>query len=212
MFITEEQLKARLQSPNNVLNIVKKITPEKLTPLAISIPTAIHPTIPNNLPDENNRQRAARIARDSISQHAVHGEYTVNPNISNDVVRATIGSLSSQAGVSSQSIQKEFGVTRNQVTGARNSKKKTIAERIARGKDRVSELAIDRLMETLGLLTSDTLVEEKPKDLASIAASLAKVASSMGRDGSEDKKGSGVNITVYAPSPRELNSYSVIDV
>ena len=125
MFISEDQMKARLNSPNNILNIIKPLTPSKLSPGQLNDPTQINPPITDNLPDESNRQRAARLARNEIDQNQIHGEYTVNPNIDNDILRSTVGILAS-TGATSQQIQKEFGLTKNQVVGAGRNLKNLI--------------------------------------------------------------------------------------
>jgi len=211
MFISKEQLEKRLNSSFNVLNIIKP-SDAPLSPGEVSVPAQIHPPIPENLPEENNKQRAARLARFSIDHHESHGEYTVNPNIDNDIVRTTIGLLAVDGSTTSQQIQKEFGLTKNQIIGAKNSKKRSIQEKLQRGRDKVSELAIDKLMDTLGLLDPGTLLDAKPKDLANVAASLSKVVSSM-RNIEQDKDNDAkVNVVIYAPERKDINSYSVIDV
>jgi len=207
MFISEEQLKKRLESSLNVCNIITNKQPDEQPDNFTGQP---NPPVKENLPGETSQQRAARIARTSIKQDEKHGEYTANPNIGNDIVRSTIGILSA-TGASSQSIQKEFGVTRNQITGARKSKKLNIAKRIEHGKDRVSELALDRLLDTLGLLTTEKIACEKTKDQALIATNLAKVVSSMTKR-TEEKEGTKVSLTVISPGLRDMSSFTTIDV
>lgn len=213
MFITEQQLRERLSSKNNIVNIISSRT-NKVTPDNLNVPDQIHPPVSNNLPEENNRQRAARIARHNIVAAATHGEYTVNPNINNDIVRATVGILSASNSATNKELQNEFGMTRNQITGARKSKKLSLASKIERGKDRVSELAIDKLMHTLGLLTEEKISEcEKPKDIADIAVSMSKIVASMSSSKADKKDAAAsVQLTVYAPSMREVSSYTVVDV
>lgn len=211
MFITKEQLEKRLNSSRNVLNIIRPAD-NPLTPGDISVPDQKTVPVEENLPNETDKQRAARHARFHIDRYEKHEEYTVNPNIGNDILRSTIGILAEDPLVSSQQIQKEFGLTKNQIIGAKNSKKKSIQDRIERGRNRVSELAIDRLMETLGLLDPSLICDEKPKDIAAIAAHLAKVASSMRNENKDLNEGAKANIVIYAPQSRTIDNFSVIDV
>lgn len=240
MFITQEQMEKRLKSPNNVVNVINSISNssksiESLESIensefannsedsenleivkkntTISNPT-IKGKIQDNtnivqeqLPNETNSQRAARNARNNINYEESHGEYTVNPSIQNDIMRATIASLSLN-GESSQEIQKEFGVTKNQIIGARDSKK--IQKRIENNRNRVSELALDKLMSTLGLLDTEEIASAKPEIQSRIASNLAKIVSSMERR--ENKEGNKISLTVVAPMQRNLDSYTTIDV
>jgi hypothetical protein len=236
MFITQDELNARLNSERNIINILRgdknvsnPSAPEAHIPQKAPILTpepprikihnytpsaSVDPLTKENLPNESDRQRAARNARNSINQETKHSEYTVNPNIKNDVFRATSGILSASDSATNKEIQKEFGVTRNQITGAEKSKKKSLAEKIQRGRDKVSELALDRLMCTLGLLTDEKLsVMDNPKDIANVAASLAKVAGSMDSRSRDTSNGDArISLNINTPSPRALSEYQVIDV
>lgn len=211
MYISQEQLDKRLNSNNNLLNVLKeKVTPTDYSHIKIApIPSLNPPPVNSNLPNENDKQRAARIARHHIDHSKLHGEYTVNPNISNDIVRSTIGILA-ETGTSSKAIQTEFAVTKNQIIGAKKSKR--LKKQIEQGKDKVSELAIDRLMATLGLLTPDKMLNEKPKDLSIIAANISSVVARMKPPEEKKDTHNGVTIQVLAPQIRDVSSYPVIEV
>ena len=211
MYITIEQMKQRLDSPKNIINVIRPLRQEKLTPDELGVPDQKTIPVASNLPDENNRQRAARQARFNIEQHERHGEYTVNPNIGNDTVRSTVGLLSLN-GASSQSIQKEFGVTRNQVTSARKSKKLGLSEKLELVKDRVSELALDRLMVTLGLIDDTDIAPMKPLEKSRFASDMAKVISSISGSKNDAINKQGINLTVVTPQIRSMEQFSVIDV
>lgn len=210
MFITKEQLEKRLSSPNNVINIIEKSNPKSLSPADSSVPDQEHPVIENNLPGESNKQRAARVARTNIDQYEKHGEYQVNPNIDNDIVRATIGALAATGSASIKEISEEFGVTENQIKGARDSKNEDIKKRIETAKNKVSEIALDRLMLSLGLMTPEVLTNTKPKDLSVVMANLSSVVSRMKSE--ESEKAASINLNVYVPETKQLENYSVIDV
>jgi hypothetical protein len=211
MYITVEQMKARLESPNNIINVIRPLQKDHLTADEIGVPEQKTVPVKENLPDESNRARAARTARFNIEQHERHGEYTVNPNIGNDTVRTTIGLLSAN-GASSQSLQKEFGVTRNQVTSARKSKKLGISEKLELVKDRVSELALDRLMVGLGLISEEEIALMKPLEKSRFTTDMAKVVSSISGSKSDAINKQGINLTVVTPQIRSMEQFSVIDV
>lgn len=225
MFITKEQMEARLNSPKNILNVIQKSSPSTLTPDQAHTPdfgTSLIPALSTdklveqnngdkNLPYESNKQRAARLARFNIDYGCKKGEYIVNPNISNDIVRSTIGVLAASKQCSSQEIQKEFGVTKNQIIGAVNSKKLNIKDKIALGKDRVSELALDKLMETLGLLSIAEIAGEKPKDRAMIAEKMSNIFAQMSKTEEKEDK-TKVSLTVISPGIRDISAFTTIDV
>lgn len=209
MFISEEELRKRIGSESNLLNIIRKVPPP-ITPSNLTVPEFDPPLVKENLPEETNRQRAARHARGEIKQETRHGEYVVNPNIDNDILRSTIGILASQT--SSQQVQKEFGLTKNQVTGAKKSKKKSIQDRIESGKNKISELAIDRLMETLGLISTDKLINVSAKDLSTISSNLANVVQKSKEADKMQRAGANVTLSIYAPEVTSSDKYRVIDV
>lgn len=74
---------------------------------------------------------------------------------------------------------------------------------------RIKDSAIDVLMTSLGLLSEECLMREKPKDLAAIAASMSKVVRDLTPQESTNDK---VTLVVYAPQQRSAEDYKTIDI
>ena len=107
-------------------------------------------------------------------------------------------------------VSRELGLTPGQVRTAAHSKKQSVREAVQETKDRVSELALNQLLGTLGLLTPDSMVGEKPKDIANVAASLSKVVSNM--TPKETRDSANIQVVIYAPPQKSEDNYKTLDV
>ena len=76
----------------------------------------------------------------------------------------------------------------------------------------VEEVALTRLMDALGLLTIDSMVGEKPKDISIIAANLSRVHRNLKSDSREAGVGNQVQVNIYAPQQRSIKDYEVLEV
>jgi hypothetical protein len=104
----------------------------------------------------------------------------------------------------------ELGITEQQVRSAKNTQDSELAERIARSVEQVQELALLKTIEVLGLLDSDSIAGEKPRDRAAIAASLSRVYSNVApRSGAGNAN--NVQFVVYAPTIRTEKSFEVVE-
>ena len=74
----------------------------------------------------------------------------------------------------------------------------------------VQELALTRLMDTLGILTVDKIEDEKPRDIASIGANLSRIYTNL--KPKDNGNGNNVNITIYSPSLKKLDEFETIDI
>ena len=77
----------------------------------------------------------------------------------------------------------------------------------------VEEIALTRLMDALGLLTIDSMIGEKPKDLSIIASNLSRVHKNLRPDSVSGAVAPGaVQVTIYAPQQRSIQDYEVLEV
>lgn len=98
---------------------------------------------------------------------------------------------------------KELGLTTGQTRYAkRNSDKIT--------EEQVDEIAVSRLLDTLGLLNPMMLVSETPKDISAIAANLSKIHANLKPEKAENQ--SKVNITIFAPEQKTEADFETIEV
>ncbi len=130
------------------------------------------------------------------------------PQIKDDVLRSVIGSLASQ-GESVKQIAKDFNVTPNQVISAKNSPKPEIKDAIRDSMSRVKELALDKLMLSLNLMTPDKFDAADLKTLSIVSSNMSRVIDKLTP---RDANSSNTQLIVYAPQMKDESKYKVIDV
>lgn len=115
-----------------------------------------------------------------------------------------VAGILAKAENNSAAVARKLELTPGQVRYAEKTKETALTEK------QVQDLALTRLMDTLGLLTIDRIEDEKPKDIASIAANLSRVHTNLKPKESGD--GNSVNIMIYAPKQRSEKEYEVLEV
>ena len=101
-------------------------------------------------------------------------------------------------------VSKTFGLPESQVRAASRS----VEAKAAR--DKVSELALTRLMQTLGLLTPEKMESSDVKDLSAIAANMSRVYEKL--QPKESSISNNVQVTFFMPEQKQTGHYKVIDV
>ena len=86
---------------------------------------------------------------------------------------------------------------------------KELASAIDQKLDQCRDKALDRLMESLGLLNDEKMEKCNAKDLSAVAANMSKVASNSSRAG---VAGNQFNVVIYAPRQKELKEFDCVDV
>ena len=122
--------------------------------------------------------------------------------------RILAGSLSLQ-GVPSQEISKELSITIDQVISAKRTNNPEIAGPRDASLRRVQELALEKTMEALGLMTPDKFINANLKDLSIVAAQMSKIILNTTPKVEGDTQ---IQFVVYAPEQRSERGYKVIDV
>jgi hypothetical protein len=97
---------------------------------------------------------------------------------------------------------KEFNITPRDVRAADESK-------VSASLARVRELALDRLLITLGLMTPDMLASASLKELSTNTANLSRV---LDKTAPKEMNDNRVQFLVYAPGPRRMDAFSIQDV
>lgn len=149
-----------------------------------------------------------------------HGDKTPVPI----EIKRVIADIGNEDGVRGTDIAKAFGISKGLVSNIKNGqdsrgfrdenlhplvqKKRGQVE----GKrDQAEELAIDTVLESLGLLGSMVGEIRKPKDLSQIAKDMASVAEKIRGRGSKEAERQ-VHLHLYAPQMKKVEDYEVIDV
>jgi hypothetical protein len=150
---------------------------------------------------ENKENKENKRGNDSDNRNNA-GRLPEAPNAPKSL-RVVAGVLAKAEG-NATVVARNLDLTSGQVLYAEKSEKVIPTEK------KVQEIALTRLMDSLNLLTLPSLIGEKPKDLASIAANLSRVHSNLRPK--EDREGNQVNVTIYSPKQREISEYDVIEV
>lgn len=138
-------------------------------------------------------------------------------------IKSLIADISNEPGVNGTELAKTFGVSQGLVSLTKNGmtsqgRHPELFEAVQKKKNQVEgkraeaeELAIDAVVESLGLLTNKIPDIAKPKELASIARDMATVADKI-RGRSSGEKDTQVHVHLYAPQMKKVEDYEVIDV
>lgn len=123
----------------------------------------------------------------------------------NDKLKIIAKSLATQ-GVADSAISAELNIPKSDIL----SSDKEVSARMRAGVDRIHDLAINRMMIALGLMTQDKFEDAILRDLNGSISALSKVIDQT-RPKDEDEK-IGVQFIVHAPESKKLKQYSIIDV
>lgn len=190
IFLTEEQVEARLNSKDNLARLRRNEKAVERNPkFIISEDTLVRP--------ENNGGRR-------------EGDTNIPP-----FIRELVGTLANME--PSKAVAEVFGVSKSQTDqykagcitpGVRDP---ALSQKINENLGRAHELAIAKMVESLESISSKELTNAKVRDKASIAADLARVAEKL--TPKEESKASGdFQLIVYSPTVRAENFYQTKEV
>lgn len=129
------------------------------------------------------------------------------PAIKDNLLRTIIGSLALQ-GEPVKEIAKEFKVTPQQVASARVTRVPAVAIPRKNSLDNVRELALEKLLLSLGLMTQEKFENADLKTLSIVAANAARIVEKL----SPKEVNNSSQLIIYAPEIRSSDRYKVIDV
>lgn len=102
---------------------------------------------------------------------------------------------------------KDLNIKPGQIKSSQNSPK--IAGAVSAGTERVRELALDKLMSALGLMTEEKFENASLRELSGVARDMSRVVESTSEKSAENNR---LQIIINAPSQKTEDSYRVIDV
>ena len=204
MFLTEEQLAARLASPRNLAN---RFSNGRQIEIEVCDENQEEPQEREDLHQEgiqfreikrpgNNRpwlskEERTRIATDfassTLDEHKTRTEiaktYSVTPSTVSDIVNGTRRIEDSSRSVDQSKIDSVL--------------------------DSVREKAVDRLMTGLGQLTEDKISAHTAKDISAICANMAKVVQ---QTIPQEKTAQAINLIVYTPEMRKESHFEIVEI
>ena len=210
MFITPEEAQRRLNSPNNLKNII---------PSSVSNHSA-HADAPRaevfrekNLPQPDSSPSFSSDASDL-------GPSSHNPSPQNsepDIKLKTPVDIDNRMKIIAQALIKQ-GVSEREVSRHLNITVQTLrsiseqdSKKVSSSIEKIRELAIDRLMIALGLMTQDKFENASLKELTNACGQLSKVISQTDPNLVQGEH-NNVQFIIHAPIARSIKDYQIIDV
>jgi hypothetical protein len=181
MLIDQEEMSRRLNSAKNLANV-------------LGVPGV--PGVPGKVKDKDDKTKVIEIEKQKNE-----------PAIRNTKLRTIIGALALQGEPIAQ-IAKDFKVTPQQIKSARDSKVPAVSEPRDRIIERVRDIALDKLMMSMNLLTEDRLQGANVKDIASVAGQMSRVIEKL----SPREATNNTQLVIYAPQIRAESQFRSIDV
>ena len=183
MFISEEELNRRLGSNKNLNNSADL----------------------SSLPESNK-------SKDSVDTTSLNKDVpkaffgftsTLTPQVAvnSEVLKNIAASLVAQ-GINADSVSSELAVSHADIKSADQGK-------ISKGLESVRELALERLLIALGIMTPDKFADASFKELSASVANLARVVQNTTPASVVDNR---LQFLVYTPPVKTLADYEVIDV
>ena len=183
MFISEAELQRRLGSVKNIATILPSRPSAFNRPSAFQRPISPDQSAPVPVTQDpgSSDQEAAKLAPDVV---------------------AVIGASLVQQGVPQDTVCKELAIAPGQIN-------KADPKKVQSSIDRVRELALDRLMIALGLMTPTMLESASLKELSNATANLSRV---LDKTAPKEYSDNRVQFMVYSPEIRRLDAFPCVDV
>ena len=182
MFLDPEKAEERLNSPNNLANRLAEFRKEKKI-LEDNGTVLINPG--RQLP------RLPPQVKEELKEKALSGKYTRKE-------------LAEEYGVSPPAI------THLKKSAEREEEAKKDSAREAFLTQALQNVASEKMLLAMGLITEDKLATLKARELAQISSSLASVFNSSSPKSSAP--GTAINLVVYSPEVRQESAYRTVEI
>lgn len=214
MLIDHAEMQRRLDSSRNLVNTlnipVLIRTPDAAVPdvpiVAPSKPKAPSISIPLSVPP-NRPAEACKPGTQGGLASGVHAKGESKP-VTIDLPTQKLAASLVKQGVAIHTVAQELGISVADIKKAQAQPE--VRSSVEHTMERVRELALDKLLLNLGLMSADKFENASLKELASSASALSRVISSAAPQG--DRDSAGLRLVIYAPQVRAADHYKVIDV
>lgn len=215
MFITREESLRRLNSPENLANILRKGDQNLRNRIDTPPVASENPSPPPDSPLES--EKSSESSPDSVLEQekyvpSRHPDScgTQIPLDAENFSRGieNIAGLLAAQGEPLKEIAKNLGVNIPTILQA----KRAVAKRpdSKESIQRIHEAALEKLLLTLGLLTVEDISTHDAVDKSKIAANLSRIVEKTSEKTAETS--SQINIVVYSPQQRSESQFSVVDI
>lgn len=127
-----------------------------------------------------------------------------------DIETKTEIAFRARAGEKQKDLAEEFGVSQSAIGEIEQGRTRVNEVEVEKRLNQVQDVAMNKLLESLGYISSEKLDKCKATDLSSIAANMSKVVSNVRTK--NDQTGPIVNVNVYAPELRNERTFKTIEV
>ncbi|SRR6266478_2546403 len=126
-----------------------------------------------------------------------------------DATTRTVAAILANSGDKKAAIAAQFHINPSQISSAQNSSKLDIKDRVSAGTERVRELALDKLMSALGLMTQDKFEGAQLRELSAVARDMSRVVECTTEKVVNDSR---LQIIIQAPAQKTEDHYKTLDV
>jgi len=121
-------------------------------------------------------------------------------------LKIAAGALAIQTSVTETS--EALGISKSVVRESMDSKNPIVRDGVDSAIEKVQNLALDRLITSLGLMTNDKLEEGSLKELSRVSADMSRIVANT----APRSQVANVQLVIYSPTQRDEKSYDIIDV
>jgi len=182
MFLDPEKAEERLNSPNNLANRLAAFRKERKV------------LEENNVALINPGRQLPRLppqVKEELKEKALSGQFTRKE-------------LAEEYGVSPPAV----GYLTKQARKEEEEKKSSVREAFLT--QALQNVASEKMLLAMGLITEEKLATLKARELAQISSSLASVVSATSPKNASP--GTAINLVVYAPEVRQESSYKMVEI
>jgi DNA-binding XRE family transcriptional regulator len=198
MFKSEEQVNKRLNSDRNLANRFGKVTDPGPTGPAQppqNLPTNSEPekqSKPENVTTTTLQQPGNKLGKKKLGLHQ-----------KNEIA------IRSRLGETQPSLAQEFGVSQATIGAIERGRTKVNEEIVERQIDDAADLAMSKLLTSLGYIDNAKLSVLDPVKLSVVARNMSGIVNSIRQ---KDDNGPQVVVQIYAPELKKESSYKSLDV
>jgi len=208
MLLTLEQFNQRLDSENNLINSTAEANPSDVC----VAPSEVEEELLSASEDSSSSTKIVKWGGSSTKER-IHYKLS-------EEQRVTIGSLGRV--FPTKDVAELTGVSQDAVRDLRNGKKgssgydanlnEAINKATLAKKQTIQDIAMEKLLKTLGFISEDKLEKGSAKDLSSVAANLSKVHSNLEPKVATSDGSPRVQVILFQPKPLSESHFEVVDV
>jgi|SRR5271157_2016787 len=158
----------------------------------------------NKFPPSAAGKVPVEFPKENIKVVPIEPEKRVSP--ANTNTRILAGTLAKQQ--PAREVATALNLTIDQVYKAKTTRNPAVANGRDAAINRVQELALEKTIQALGLMTDEKFFNANLKDLSIVAANMSRIIEKT----SDRENSTSIQLVVYTPEQRTEKSYKVLDV